>query len=177
VNTATIEDVQARLPQILDALAPGDEVVITRNGAPVGRLVRPSGAPAHSAPSRTNTDPLDVGARIEALKLLKNGWLDGKGLAPPPDGLDWFAGVFGRYFPDDLPLPYIYPTAEGRVRTEWSVGQHELSLNVDLNTRIGAWHSLNLGNDTDLSRELHLNEAGAWEWLIDELRRLVGAST
>jgi antitoxin (DNA-binding transcriptional repressor) of toxin-antitoxin stability system len=39
MQTATIQDVQARLPEILDALAPGEEVVITRNEKPVARLV------------------------------------------------------------------------------------------------------------------------------------------
>ena len=38
MQTATIEDVQARLQQILDELAPGEEVVITRDGKPVVRL-------------------------------------------------------------------------------------------------------------------------------------------
>jgi antitoxin (DNA-binding transcriptional repressor) of toxin-antitoxin stability system len=38
MQTATVEDVQARLPQILDVLAPGEEVVITRDGKPVARL-------------------------------------------------------------------------------------------------------------------------------------------
>lgn len=37
--TATMEDVQARLPEILDALAPGEQVIITRNGKPVATLV------------------------------------------------------------------------------------------------------------------------------------------
>jgi antitoxin (DNA-binding transcriptional repressor) of toxin-antitoxin stability system len=45
VQTATIEDIQARLPEILNALAPGDEVVITRDRAPVDRLVAPSELP------------------------------------------------------------------------------------------------------------------------------------
>ena len=47
MRTATIEDVQARLPQILDALAPGEEVVITRDGKPVARLLHdlPKGVP------------------------------------------------------------------------------------------------------------------------------------
>lgn len=176
MHTTTIEDVQARLPQILDALAPGDEVVITRNGAPVGRLTRPSDAPARTTPSRTDSDPLDVRARIGELKLLKNGWLDGKGLAPPPDNLDWFARVFDRYFPEDLPLPYLYPTAEGGVRAEWSIRPHELSLNIDLTAQTGTWHSLNLSDDTDHSRELHLNEAGAWGWLVGEIRQRAGVS-
>jgi antitoxin (DNA-binding transcriptional repressor) of toxin-antitoxin stability system len=38
MQTATIEDVQARLPERVDALAPGEEVVITREGKPVARL-------------------------------------------------------------------------------------------------------------------------------------------
>jgi len=38
MQTATVEDMQARLPQILDALARGEEVIITREGKPVGRL-------------------------------------------------------------------------------------------------------------------------------------------
>ena len=37
--TATVEDVQARLTEILAALPPGGEVVITRDGRPVARLV------------------------------------------------------------------------------------------------------------------------------------------
>ena len=47
MQTATIEDVQARLPQILDALAPGEEVVIMRDVKPVGRLSHdlPKGVP------------------------------------------------------------------------------------------------------------------------------------
>ena len=48
MQTATIEDVQARLPEILDTLAPGEEVVITRNGKPVAKLVPdlPKGVPS-----------------------------------------------------------------------------------------------------------------------------------
>jgi antitoxin (DNA-binding transcriptional repressor) of toxin-antitoxin stability system len=47
MQTATIEDVQARLPEILDKLAPGEEVVITRDGKPVAKLVAdlPKGVP------------------------------------------------------------------------------------------------------------------------------------
>ena len=41
MQTATLEDVQARLPEMLDRLSPGDEVLITRDGRPVGRLLAP----------------------------------------------------------------------------------------------------------------------------------------
>jgi antitoxin (DNA-binding transcriptional repressor) of toxin-antitoxin stability system len=46
MQTATVEDVQARLPEILDALPPGAEVVITRDGKPVGRLTGTEEKPA-----------------------------------------------------------------------------------------------------------------------------------
>ena len=36
--TATIEEVQSHLPELLDKLTAGEEVVITRGGKPVARL-------------------------------------------------------------------------------------------------------------------------------------------
>ena len=39
MQSATIDDVQARLPEIIDQLAPGQAVLITRDGKPVARLV------------------------------------------------------------------------------------------------------------------------------------------
>jgi prevent-host-death family protein len=38
MHTATVEEVQTRLPEFLDAVKSGDDVVITRNGLPVARL-------------------------------------------------------------------------------------------------------------------------------------------
>jgi hypothetical protein len=122
-------------------------------------------------------DPLDVRVRIEELKMLKHGWLDGKGLAPSHDGLDWLAGAFESNFPDDLPPPYLYPTAESGVRAEWSIKPHELSLEIDLTARTATWHSLNMDEDTDQSRMVNLNNALDWEWLVSEVRRLGGVET
>jgi antitoxin (DNA-binding transcriptional repressor) of toxin-antitoxin stability system len=39
MNTMTIEEAQAKLPEIIDKLAPGEEVLITRNDQPVAKLV------------------------------------------------------------------------------------------------------------------------------------------
>jgi len=38
MSTATMEEVQSHLPELLDALTAGDAVVITRGGKPVARL-------------------------------------------------------------------------------------------------------------------------------------------
>jgi prevent-host-death family protein len=37
--TVTIEEAQAKLRELIDGLAPGEEVVITRNQRPVAKLV------------------------------------------------------------------------------------------------------------------------------------------
>lgn len=39
--TLSIDEVQARLPEVIDQLRPGEEVVITRDDRPIARLSRP----------------------------------------------------------------------------------------------------------------------------------------
>lgn len=53
------------------------------------------------------------------LRALKDGWLDGEGLAPPSYGLDWFDAAFARFYPADAPRPYVYPMPDGGVQLEW----------------------------------------------------------
>jgi prevent-host-death family protein len=47
--TITLHEAQQRLVELVEQLAPGDAVVITRNDRPVARLV---GEPAQDEPSR-----------------------------------------------------------------------------------------------------------------------------
>ena len=44
MNMVTIEEAQAKLPELIDKLTPGEEVVIIRNEQPIARLV---GEPRH----------------------------------------------------------------------------------------------------------------------------------
>jgi antitoxin (DNA-binding transcriptional repressor) of toxin-antitoxin stability system len=39
MTTVTLEEAQARLPDLIDRLAPGAELVITRNQQPIARLL------------------------------------------------------------------------------------------------------------------------------------------
>jgi antitoxin (DNA-binding transcriptional repressor) of toxin-antitoxin stability system len=39
MTTMTIEDAQERLPELIEQLQPGEEIVITRDQTPVARLV------------------------------------------------------------------------------------------------------------------------------------------
>ncbi len=121
-----------------------------------------------------NIDPLDIGARVDELKLLRDGWLDGKGRAPTHADLDWLVNMLGSHFSDDTPLPYLYPTIEGDVRAEWPIKPYELSIHIDLEHRVGEWHSLNMDTDEEQFKKLDLKEPRDWEWLSKELRQLAG---
>jgi antitoxin (DNA-binding transcriptional repressor) of toxin-antitoxin stability system len=38
-TTMAVEDIKQSLPELLDSLTPGDEIILTRNQQPVARLV------------------------------------------------------------------------------------------------------------------------------------------
>ncbi len=119
----------------------------------------------------------DVPARLDEFRLLADGWLDGKGKAPSKAGLDWFSAAFEAQYGDDLPLPYVYPTAEGGIQVEWSLAGHEVSLDLSLDSKQAHWHSLDRATQSEAARELRLAQSEDWSWVNDEIRRLAeGAS-
>jgi hypothetical protein len=119
---------------------------------------------------------MDVTTRLDELRELMDGWLDGQGFALAHAGLNWLAAGFDRHFPDALTLPHLYPTAEGGIQAEWSLSPQEISLEIDLSTHQGEWHCLDLTSDTVDIRTLNLDTDGGWVWLVEELRRLAGGA-
>lgn len=51
-TTMAVEDIKLTLPELLDSLAPGDEVILTRNHQPVAKLVtdQPTQKPPRPGP-------------------------------------------------------------------------------------------------------------------------------
>ena len=125
----------------------------------------------------TLLDPLDFHSQMDELKILKNGWYNGRGYAPPAAGLDWLAKAFNEHCPDNLALPYAYPVAEGGVRLEWSIGRRDISLEIDLRERAGEWHSLDLDTDDEEARPLNLDSKTDWDWMVGRLQIQSGASS
>jgi hypothetical protein len=122
-------------------------------------------------------DPLDVSSRLEELASLKDGWLEGKGLAPSREGLNWLSRTCESNLPEDLPFPYAYPTPEGGVQLEWELGDAEVSVDIDLTRHTAEWHALNLNTDKETSRSLSLNETADWQWILLQLGELKGGAT
>ena len=122
-------------------------------------------------------DPLDVGARLDELSQLQDGWLDGEGKAPPPKGIKWLADCFDRYFLDELQLPYLCPTEDGGICAEWPLDPLNLSLEINLESHRGYWHAMDFTNDTFIEKEdIDLNQPASWNWLCEQLERKGGVS-
>ena len=129
---------------------------------------------------------MDIRCRLESFKSLKDGWADGMqpatqwgegyGKAPQEEGLDWFAQQFTKRYVSDLPLPYIYPTPEGGIELEWSLGSFEISLEVNLETCTGEWHWVEIPTDADAEDMLDLANPEHWDWFTGEIRRLAKAA-
>ena len=119
---------------------------------------------------------LSVSDRLDEIRNMKDGWLDGDGAAPCHAGLDWLASCFERHFPRHLPLPYIFPTPEGGVEAEWSIGRHSVIFEIDLESRQGDWLRFDKQSDEEDSHLLDLADNSRWEWLTSEIRRLVELS-
>jgi hypothetical protein len=121
-------------------------------------------------------DPLDVVIRIEELKLLKRGWLDGRGEALEPQKLDWVVEAFQSYYADDAKLPYLFPTPEGNLLAEWSLGDNSVSLEIDLDSRKADWHVLNLQSNDEETKLLDLSNSDSWGVISNDIKKMGGYS-
>lgn len=116
--------------------------------------------------------PLDVDARLDEFRNLQDGWVEG-GVAPDHAGLDWLSGVFGLYYPDDLPLPRTYPMADGGVSLEWSFGVREADVEIDLDKHTGEWFVFNEETGKgEADEDVDLDCPDGWRQIIDRLRDL-----
>lgn len=119
----------------------------------------------------TILDTLDIDSRLDEIRALSEGWLDGKGHIPDSDQLDWFANEFGNRYDPDLPLPWLYPTPEGGLQAEWSGPTTEATMEIDLAQKEALLVSVNVQNTE--TQEIALNLASSGDW--DTLNKVINA--
>lgn len=119
-------------------------------------------------------DALDIPARLDELRSLKDGWLEGSGIPPSQEGLNWLSCAFEKNYPENLPLPFIYPTEIGGVQLEWSIGLWEITVEIDIDRHTGQWNALNMKTDGEDSRDLNLDDSSDWAWLNTKIETLSG---
>ena len=121
----------------------------------------------------TVLDPLDFHACLDEFRNMQDGWHEGDGKAPPHSGLDWLSHAFARGYHDDIPLPYTYPTFEGGVQCEWTIGQFYIQIKIDLDARKGDWIRFDENSDFSVFEDeesLNLDDPSAWDWMATKIR-------
>lgn len=122
----------------------------------------------------TPLDPLDIETRLEELAQLEDGWLDGKGQGLEQTTLNGLAKAFDEYFDPALPLPYLYPTPEGGVQAEWTMGSWEVSLEINLPSLAAEYQAVHLasGESREMGLLLGPEDTTGWAALNDVLSKL-----
>jgi hypothetical protein len=118
-----------------------------------------------------------IATRLKTLAELEEGWLDGKGYAPDKTQLAWLSTAFDTLYDPTLPLPYLYPTAEGGIQAEWSLGDWEISLEIDLVEQVAEWQALNLNTQSCLEDSLNLEKPEGWQKLNQDIQELLLENT
>lgn len=119
-------------------------------------------------------DPLDVTLRLAELAELPAAWLDGKGQALDATQTQWLASAFEENFDTRLPLPHLYPTAEGGVQAEWSIDGWEASLEIDMTSKNAYFQGLHLHTNQSRDHDLELGQTAGWQQLNAALMQMGG---
>lgn len=125
--------------------------------------------------------------QLEEFKELKKGWCEGMQLAtdwgkipggfgevPSHKDLGLLTELFDKYYDKNLPVPYLYPTPEGGVQAEWSVGRHEISLEIDFEFFVSEWINTDLDDlGYDDIKNISLIDPDDWKWLNKRLGQVI----
>ena len=114
--------------------------------------------------------PIDVPVRLEEFKEVENGWLDGEGIVPSNDGLDWLIGAFRAHIPSEAMPTSCYLTRDGRVRMEWFLGSNFMRLQIELPLHTGSWLWSNSEPRDFNHGDLNLDEVSSWERWVSEVK-------
>ena len=118
-------------------------------------------------------DPLDPRVQLEKLPGLRDGWLDGEGLALSVALLARVGNWLEDYLSEDTPLPRLYPTPEGGVEAEWLIGRLDVSVEFDEAAGIVEWHAMNLDTGKAEVKTMEFDDTAA----LDELGRTMARVT
>ena len=124
------------------------------------------------------SEPHDVPSSLYKLKKLEDGWLNGEGVAPDYEGLNWLENAFVKNYPDNLPLPFTYPTPDGSIQMEWIISRVEIELEINLENHRAEWFRFDMSKKGDYySKKLELDQLSDWEWIINDIKSIIGAQT
>ena len=140
-------------------------------------ITTPSSSVLYADTKTKNKERANFASRITELRAIKDGWLDGEGLAPKSAILNWLSQDFASAYPQDLPLPYLYPTEEGGVEPEWSIKPWEITLEIEDEDCKAYWHEMNMKTHETTEKDLKLKVNEDWQWMIARIREKIKSET
>lgn len=76
-------------------------------------------------------DLASLDKRLDEIASLSPGWLDGEGARPDSDVLARASRLLADLLTFEVPRPRVFPTPEGGVQAEWTIGDHEISITFE----------------------------------------------
>lgn len=126
----------------------------------------------HDITNLTPLPPRDIDRQIESLKNLPARRLEDGAKPIDPEGLEWLRqSLLTRIAFDDATMPYLYPTEDGNVQAEWTIGRFRADLEIRLDNHQALWGYSDLSSDYDDERELDLNLDSEWQWISNTLQQ------
>lgn len=110
-----------------------------------------------------------ISKQIDTIRSLKDGWLDGEGVVPTEEGLQWVEEKIEKFFgAEEMPLPFIYPTPSGGIQIEWH-RLDDFSLEIDLEKKYGEFYSM---KDEEIGYVVipDLKSDIGWEWVAKRVK-------
>lgn len=110
----------------------------------------------------------DLGVRLEELKALRQGWFDGEtGDALNQSGLSQVSSIIEHlHEQEELPIPFLYPTPDGALQAEWSLGSWELSAAIDLTSGDTLLDAVDANTNAGKDGSMNLFTPGGQEALV-----------
>lgn len=111
--------------------------------------------------SLSDTQKAMLSVLFEKLANLKNGWLDGYGVALDQNRLIEFKDQFLKHYPNNVLIPMITPTIEGGIFLEWHT-EGMPSVTIELETMKASYHRFS-SNGLDQEQEFELVNDIRWK--------------
>lgn len=109
-------------------------------------------------------------SKIDALSALSDGWLEGNGVAPKSEHLNWLSNELAKNFPESLEYPSVAPSEDGHVILEWIRPHARIELEINFSDEKLELYATNIKTNHFFEESLNQNQ---WSDAFGKVERLL----
>ena len=106
------------------------------------------------------------------LSKYEDGWMNGEGTSYSLNDMQWLIKAFTDHYRNDLHKVSVFPTVEGEIQLEWDNDICSVSCYINLESKIGWYHMLNMKTDQDFEINLDLGTKAGWDRLTYNIHHI-----